>query len=576
MKRLALLACSFAVAFLFSGSVVSAQSVNDFVITSFVSDYELNNDDPQGTLVTTETINVDFSAQNRGILRALPNDYKGNSLELDIQSVERDGNTEPYITYQDSGNTVLQIGDPNVFITGEHQYVISYSMENVITFYDDYDEFFWDVNGTQWLQSFDVVTAELDIPTQRPSDLKPQCFTGSEGSTQSDCTVQEASSSVNYQTTRALNAGETLTILHAFEKGYFTPESWFEKYYGFIVASPIFLAQIAVLFGAYRKWKTYGKDRVRKTTAPYFSRPKYVSLALAGTLYNNRLNSKFITGNILDLAIRGYVVIEETGEGKKAKHALILKSNDFSRLQKEEKDLLEAIFADKKPGDKVQIDKSTKLYKTTEKLNKELMAQLSAEDYYDISPKQQFSKMRTQFLLALVLLVFGSLAGALTFGVSVITGFVTLFAVVIFMSLMTRRSQKGAKLVEHIKGLRLYLNTAEKERLKMQDAVAAPLSKNAHQPTRNREFYEKLLPYAVALGVEKTWSKSFADIYQQPPEWYSGNMNTFSTLALANSLSSMSRATSQSFTPPSSSGSSGYSGGGSAGGGGGGGGGGGW
>jgi uncharacterized membrane protein len=90
------------------------------------------------------------------------------------------------------------------------------------------------------------------------------------------------------------------------------------------------------------------------------------------------------------------------------------------------------------------------------------------------------------------------------------------------------------------------------------------------------ELFEKLLPYAIVMGVEKEWADQFKNIYSQPPEWYSGNITSFNAGYLAGSLNSgFNSAVNASFSPPSNSGSSGF-GGGFSGGGGGGGGGGGW
>jgi uncharacterized membrane protein len=36
------------------------------------------------------------------------------------------------------------------------------------------------------------------------------------------------------------------------------------------------------------------------------------------------------------------------------------------------------------------------------------------------------------------------------------------------------------------------------------------------------EMFEKFLPYAMALGVEKNWSKAFQGIMTEPPQWYRG------------------------------------------------------
>jgi uncharacterized membrane protein len=132
---------------------------------------------------------------------------------------------------------------------------------------------------------------------------------------------------------------------------------------------------------------------------------------------------------------------------------------------------------------------------------------------------------------------------------------------------------EGAKVKSEIEGFKLYLSVAESERLNMNG-----------RPDFTIDLYERYLPYAVALGVEKPWSKALeahlatampgevnSDTYHPPfysgSGWSSGA--AFGAGAMASTLGS-------SFASAMPSQSSGSSGGGSSGGGGGGGGGGGW
>ena len=93
-------------------------------------------------------------------------------------------------------------------------------------------------------------------------------------------------------------------------------------------------------------------------------------------------------------------------------------------------------------------------------------------------------------------------------------------------------------------------------------------------------MFEKLLPYAVAFGVEKIWAERFKDIDIKPPDWYEGkDMTVFNSVIFASSLGRSLSSFRSSATPTTSSKgfSSGFSsGGGFSGGGGGGGGGGSW
>ncbi|MCP5093248.1 MAG: DUF2207 domain-containing protein, partial [Gammaproteobacteria bacterium] len=148
----------------------------------------------------------------------------------------------------------------------------------------------------------------------------------------------------------------------------------------------------------------------------------------------------------------------------------------------------------------------------------------------------------------------------------------------LFFFLMGAPTQLGREKMDVIAGLKTYLVLAEKDRMNMAGA-----------PQMSPEHYETLLPYAVALGVEKPWSDAFqawlltaaaAGIAaaHYSPGWYHGRLNTNN---IGDTFGEMANNIESSFTaalPAPTSSSSGFSssGGGSSGGGGGGGGGGGW
>jgi hypothetical protein len=145
----------------------------------------------------------------------------------------------------------------------------------------------------------------------------------------------------------------------------------------------------------------------------------------------------------------------------------------------------------------------------------------------------------------------------------------------LFFYLLRAPTALGRPIMDHLAGLRLYLQTAESDRL------------NLSAPEITAERFEALLPYAVALDVEKPWSDAFAlalrRAYPHDADpmshyrsgWSSGSWSSsnFSS-AVSSSISGVSSALASSV--PVSSGSSGFGGGGGSGGGGGGGGGGGW
>jgi uncharacterized membrane protein len=146
---------------------------------------------------------------------------------------------------------------------------------------------------------------------------------------------------------------------------------------------------------------------------------------------------------------------------------------------------------------------------------------------------------------------------------------------ILFLYLMPAPTPKGQKVRTEIEGFRLYMETAEKLQL---NAVEVG---SASPPPMSKARYETFLPYAVALGVEKPWSRHFEKLLPTEAEDYHPAWAGFSSSS-GRSLSGLNDALISSLSSgvssalPQSSGSSGSGGGGSSGGGGGGGGGGGW
>jgi uncharacterized membrane protein YgcG len=161
---------------------------------------------------------------------------------------------------------------------------------------------------------------------------------------------------------------------------------------------------------------------------------------------------------------------------------------------------------------------------------------------------------------------------------------IMIFINVLFYQLLKAPTLAGRKVLDGIEGFKMYLSTAEKDRLNL-----------LNPPDRTPELFEKYLPYAFALDVEQEWSEQFSKVLSRASvstestgsnlqRWYSGpSERTFSPSLFSSGLgSSLTRAIASAASPPGSSsgissgGFSGGGGGGSSGGGGGGGGGGGW
>lgn len=570
-----------------SPAVVHAQDTQNFTIQSFSADYYLSRDAQHiSKMSVAEKIVAQFPDfdQNHGILRAIPLTYQGHDVGLTIDKIADAGGTKlPYTTDSQNGNLVLKIGDPTRYVHGQQEYDISYHMQNVTQKFSDHDELFWDVNGDQWQQPFDAVSARIHVPADLAGALKTdkRCYTGTYGSTQTDCAISTTKSGtdtvVTVTATRALDVNETLTFALGFTPGTFVayqvPLSqilWWAA--GFVVFGLV--PPGATIWLVARKWRQYGRDaKGRGIIVPQYTPPQELSVLESSEIIRQRFVASSISAQILDLAVRHYVKIYEVVEKKMLKDKttysveLIRSTNG---LRTEEKAVLGMLFGDNpQVGAKTDLsDLSNKLYKKAADLGKVIDAQLANEGYFLRAPQKVF---QMYLVWGVVLCVVGFIFPPYTLGL-LLAGVVVLIAA----RLMPARTQKGVDMRDYLYGLRDYMKLAEADRIKMMQSPKGKLIEkiDVSDTTKLVKLYERLLPYAMLFGIEREWAKQFADLYhEQAPDWYAGS-GAFNAIYFASALHSFSTASNATFTPPSSSGS-GFNGG-IAGGGGGGGGGGGW
>ena len=127
---------------------------------------------PSGAVTVTETIDVIATGNQikRGILRDFPTTYKGRHGEtvtvgFEVLEVRRDGNAETFKTERRANGVRLRIGNKDVFIEhGKHRYTIVYRTNRQIGFFEDFDELYWNVTGSDWTFAIERALATLTLP----------------------------------------------------------------------------------------------------------------------------------------------------------------------------------------------------------------------------------------------------------------------------------------------------------------------------------------------------------------------------------------------------------------------------
>ncbi len=516
-----------------------------------------------GTINVREFIEYFFDSPRHGIYRNIPviktneNGKKYAMAITDISVTDKEGDGYPFIRSREGDTEVLKIGDADKTITGFHWYIISYTVSGALTYFPGHDELYWNSIGTDWNVPIYSSITGVFLPQSVPdSDLTAACYVGTKGAAGSNCLIFKSEKGVTLQLNGSLDLHEGISVVVGFPKGMVSelnPKEvvpFFSTVAGKItlvlIGVAAFLWYLVAPFLVIRKWWKFGRDPkpAMGAVSAWFSPPRTKKLrdltpAETGALVDETVDTRDIYASLVDLARRGYMKIIETKKGVFD----FEKQKDWKKdqsVQSFEKELLDAIF---ESSDRVSL-KNLDVTSTFQTVQKQLYTLLVADGFFPEDPQ----KLRTKYYVLA--------------GLALATGNLILFIVAtIFGRNMPRKTLFGAEAAAVGKSLKNFLVSQD--------------HKLAFQASRQMIF-EKLLPYAIAFGVEEIWAKRFAGLGIKQPSWYeSSSGSAFNSVVFAHAIG-RSAATSfaSSITSKSSTGfSSGFSGGSSGGGGGGGGGG---
>jgi len=643
------IAARFLALFVFLG--VAFPAFAEEFIRSYHSVVEVAAD---GKLAVTETITARAEGQNikRGIFRdfplyALDANNRRTKVDFNVVSVERDGTPESWRTENIDGGIRIYTGSADRFLpTGEHVFQITYTTARQIRYFSDYDELTWNVTGNGWQFPMGEISATITLP-QGVKATDTAVFTGPLGAKGKDARILSEGNEVFFASTRPFTVGEGMTVAVKLPKGAIAaPDTSQEAGWWLRDNLAILLSGgglLAVLFYYLRAWFAVGRDPAKGVVVPRWDAPEGLSPALVNYVDNRGFSGAgwtALSASALDLAVKGYVVLEDL------KNSIVIRRTEKAAaadLPTGQKTLLSSIGG---PGETLTIDKAHGA--EVEKVGKQFRAAIEKEHrgkYYHSNSGYIFFGIFFSIALIVATLVFGDLdefaiAAVLVFGffafffsilsigigrqfsrgaslrkriggivMLAFAGFVAFSAIggiatqvlldvthdtkslalaaiggivltnALFLFLMGAPTPLGRKLMDGIEGLRTYLTLAEKDRMNM-----------AAAPAMSPQHFETLLPYAVALGVEKPWSRTFetwlataaagAAVASYAPGWYLGsNYGSFGD-RIGGFSTSMASTIASTIPQPVSSSNSSFSGGGGGGGfsgsGGGGGGGGGW
>jgi len=557
-------------------------TVDDFTFDSFDAVYELSRDaDDRSVLTVQETLVARFPDfdQNRGILRAIPETYLGTPLELtDIVVTDENGTEREFDIESDGEFSVLTIAVPEgEYVRGVHTYVVSYVARNVILAdsASGVQEFYWDINGDAWPQTFGIVSVDLSFDPSIAGAFTGQvaCYGGVAGDSSPCSTLEQTANSIT-ATQVDVGAYQTLTIAAQFEAGTFAQRDtsyWASGWWPFHVAATL-LALAVFAMNVVRRFTVGRSAKGRPTIVAEYGPPANVSLSSAAALLGK--THKVFAANVVNLAVRGVIVVEEFDPPGIIKSAWAVRL--ISLPTELDREFVSVLF-----GGEAKIGDRATVSTPSESLSQRVFAlgRRASKGLIDLDLRRKVPG-RGAFIaltLAAMFVTFVTSVGLLADYrgdwipvVTLVGGFVLGVAGFI-VSANKPLTDTGAEARDHIAGLDLYIRVAEADRLRVLQSPEGALRKPVDTSDSRTvlHLYELVLPWAILLGREKAWALVLQTAYAgESPNWYDDMSTTFTAAAFSTSLASFASSASAST-------SSGSDGGGSAGGGGGGGGGGG-
>ena len=622
---------------------VQAQQARE-AIELFRSEIEVA---PDAAVTVRETIRVRAArtAIRHGIFRDFPTRYRdrfGNSVVVgfNVLEVRRDGRSEDYSLETITNGVRIRIGRADLELPpGEYTYVLTYQTRRQLGFFSDHDELYWNVTGNDWAFPIEHAEARVRLPPGIAREaIRIEAYTGPAGAQNTNYRAQIADDgAAEFETTQALAPREGLTIAVGWPKGVVAPPAFAERlqfFFGDNRTALIALAGWAALLLYYAAiWSQVGRDPAPGPIVVRYEPPP--GLSPAGMRYLVRMGFDQTTFAVatLSLAVKRFLTIRHDG----VSYTLVRNPGASPALAPEERALAKHLL-----DSSSQIDLSKANYKVVQsalqatrqslKLAKEktyfltnrryivpglvlsalaLLAAMLSLPGQQLAISAFMSVWLTGWSVGVFVLTVAAIAawrGAVSdgsakslVGATVLTVFglpfwagelfglgmliregSVWFAVllltlvgtnIVFHYLLKAPTRAGRALLDQVEGFKQYFLAVERDPMER-------LGKRELTP----ELFEKYLPYAIALGVEKAWSSRFAAALAQAgqapanysPAWYVGpSWSSMGAAGFASSLgSSLSSAVASASSPPGS--SSGGGGGGSSGGGGGGGGGGGW
>ncbi|MGH9782123.1 MAG: DUF2207 domain-containing protein, partial [Candidatus Acidiferrales bacterium] len=469
-----------------------------------------------------------------------------------------------------SNGVRIYLGQSNYFLPpGEHTYTITYTTDRQLGFFADHDELFWNVTGNGWIFPIEHASATVRLPQKIPAtEVRLGGYTGPQGSMEQALTFSaKPGNTFEFSASRELGPREGLTILLMWPKGLIQEPTRQQKLSFFLHDNRDAAVGTgglgAILLYYVMVWAVVGRDPKRGTIVALYEPPARFSPAAIRYLERMGYDNRAFACAVVDMAVKGYLRVEEPD----GTYSLRRTQSDASNLTADEKTAANILF-DGRDDIWLHNENHITIAAAIAALKKSLKtAELKiyfVRNSVFMIPAVVISLAMVLWMAAMhgssALVIVGFMAVWLTawslavaglviasaqawkasfegghakgglaakaMGTTLVTipfaGFevmalgmlsaatsifiaATLIGAVglhiLFHFLLKAPTRAGRAVLDKIKGFKMFLGKVEGDQIR-----------RAMAPEKTPEVFEKYLPYAMALGVERAWAEKFSGV----------------------------------------------------------------
>jgi len=493
-----------------------------------------------GTLTVNEVIDYEFDdAAKHGIYRDIPLRSKKNGADIyksyiKMNSIKRNGLSEEYSTKNFNEGVRYRVGSADRFVeNGVNRYEFNYVIYNAVFEKDGIYQVYYNAIGQFWnvpVERASVIIRFSDGQEIKKNEIKKlEVYTGSYGEKGENYDILENDVEIHIAT-KELEPKNGLTFMLNLKTDKISP-TLADKLRIVYLSNPatIILPFLLLFLTIYSivTWNFFGRDPQGKSVIPEFNLPKDISPMFAAYINGERDTVEILNAGIFTLLTKGFIVANRVNGEIKYNKGFKTVYTQETELAEEERMLLDALSSEKNNifgGEKRIYNKANSIIEILkDKYNKIIYKNNGSflVPFYCAAPvfiififSQTNFEIFNPFIILYILITLGSffhriwitvskklLTGLIIIailGVSFYQGieifvFVTYFVIlfITYSKLIGKYTNEGLRKKEYLKGMKMYIKTAEENQIRKFDNVKELI-----------EYFNGILPFAVALGVK--------------------------------------------------------------------------